>query len=205
MSDNNNILNAKSKIPNQIKNYKIEQLLYTQSNAQFYVATNLNINEKVLIKIYEKKLILQSNIELSLINKEVFSLKLCYHQNILKLYEYIESPSFIFLIMEYFNGKKLSEVIKLKKKLNEDDTFKIFKQILSVLFYLQEINCAHLNLNYDNILIDNFNNIKITDFKYSVFFPQDKKIHIDFIGFDCLHLYIFTVSCSLRCDISRNC
>ena len=67
MSDNNNILNAKSKIPNQIKNYKIEQLLYTQSNAQFYVATNLNINEKVLIKIYEKKLILQSNIELSLI------------------------------------------------------------------------------------------------------------------------------------------
>ena len=107
------------KIPNQIRSYKIEQELYTISNAHVYVGTNLNINEKVLIKIYEKKIIQENNAELSLINNEINSLKYCYHRNILKLYEFIESPNYIFLIMEYFNGKKLSDLINSKKKLTK--------------------------------------------------------------------------------------
>ena len=170
------------KIPNQIRSYKIEQELYTISNAHVYVGTNLNINEKVLIKIYEKKIIQENNAELSLINNEINSLKYCYHRNILKLYEFIESPNYIFLIMEYFNGKKLSDLINSKKKINEEETLKIYKQIIGVLFYIHEMNLAHVNLTSNNILVDNFNHIKIAEFKYSLFYSPKENPSSNYIG-----------------------
>ena len=55
MSKNENL--KKIKIPSKIKSYKIEKELYKISKASICVGTNLNINEKVLIKIYDKEII----------------------------------------------------------------------------------------------------------------------------------------------------
>ena len=172
----------KFKIPSKIKSYKIEKELYEISNAHICVGTNLNINEKVLIKIYEKEIIQYNPQELSLINNEIFMMKLINHKNILKLYEIIESPSYIYLIMEYFNGIKLSEHITKKNKLSEDDSLNIYKQVLSVLLYLHNMNIGHLNINSHNILIDNNNNIKICEFKYSLFYSNDDRTKCDYLG-----------------------
>ena len=133
----------KFKIPSKIKSYKIEKEICEISKAHICIGTNLNINEKVLIKIYEKEVIQYNSEELTLINNEIFMMKLVNHKNVLKLYEIIESPSYIFLIMEYFNGTKLIDIINKKKKLSEDDALNIYKQILSVLLYLHDMNIGH--------------------------------------------------------------
>ena len=172
----------KFKIPSKIKSYKIEKELYEISTAHVCIGTNLNINEKVLIKIYEKEKIQYFTEELYLINNEIFMMKFINHKNTLNLYEIIESPSYIFLIMEYFNGIKLSEQINKKKKLSEDDALNIYKQILSVLLYLHDMNIGHLNINSNNILIDSSNNIKICEFKYSVFYSSNDRTKIPYFG-----------------------
>ena len=53
-----NILLKKFNIPKKIKAYKIEKELCLISNAYICLGTNLNINEKVLIKIYGYKKLL---------------------------------------------------------------------------------------------------------------------------------------------------
>ncbi len=170
--DKNSIENIrkKTRMPAKIKSYKIEKELYKISNGYIYVGTNLNINEKVFIKIYIKEMILYKPDELALINNEIFMMKLMNHKNILKLYEIIESPSFIFLIMEYVSGSKLSEFISRKKKLNEDEGLNIYKQLLSVLVYIHDMNIGHLNLNTINNLIDNSINITICDFRHGIYY-----------------------------------
>ena len=172
----------KFKMPSRIKNYKIEKEFCTIENGHICIANNININEKVLIKIYDKELIQYKTEELSLINNEIFMLRLINHRHCLKLYEIIESPSYVFLVMEYFNGITLSEFIKQKKKLAEDDALNIYKQIVSVLVYIHDMNIGHLNISSNNIYIDNANNIKIFEFKYSVFYSSKSKVKCECLG-----------------------
>ena len=68
----------KFKMPSRIKNYKIEKEFCTIENGHICIANNININEKVLIKIYDKELIQYKTEELSLINNEIFMLRLIY-------------------------------------------------------------------------------------------------------------------------------
>ena len=170
------------KMPSRIKNYKIEKEFCTVENAHICIANNININEKVLIKIYDKELFQYKHEELSLINNEIFMLRLINHRHCLKLYEIIESPSYVFLVMEYFSGITLSEYIKQKKKLSEDDALNIYKQLVSVLVYIHDMNIGHLNISSNNIYIDNTNNIKIFEFKYSVFYSSKSKIKCECLG-----------------------
>ena len=120
MENKNEVFEMKNKfkIPSKIKNYKIEEELCIIANGHICVGINLNIDEKVLLKIYDKELIQYQYEELSLINNEIFMMKLINHRHCLKLYEIIESPSYIFLIMEYFKGIKLDDYIKQKNKLS---------------------------------------------------------------------------------------
>ena len=172
----------KLNVPSKIKNYKIEKELYSVSNSYICLGTNLNIKEKVLIKIYDKEIIQYNYEEILLINNEIFIMKLINHKNCIKLYEIIESPSYIFLICEYSSGIKLSELINRKKKLTEDESLNIYKQIISILIYFHEMNFIHLNINPEDILIDINNNIKICDFKYSTFYITKEKIQCEQFG-----------------------
>ena len=169
-------------IPDTIKSYKIEKETYKLSTITFCTATNIDINEKVLIHIFPKKNLLTNANEVTFMNNQVYLMKILNHKNILQLYEIIETKTHTFLVYEYFNGMKLSDYIIKKKKFSEDESLKIFKEILSVLIYLKEMYLCNLNLNSHNILIDEKNNIKICDFKFGHFYSPKEKSKSNLIG-----------------------
>ena len=163
-------------IPDSIKSYKIEKKeTYKLSNITLYTAINTYINEKVLIHIYPKEGLLTNPNEVTFMNNQIYLMKILNHKNILQLFEIIETRTHTFLIFEYFQGMKLSDYIIKKKKLSEDESLKIYKELLRALLYLKEMYICNLNLNSQNILIDSKNNIKICDFKFGHFYsPVDK-------------------------------
>ena len=170
------------KIPESIKSYKIEKEAFKLSNATLYIGTNKDINEKVLIHIFPKEEIKEKANEVTFMNNHVYLLKLVNHKNILKLYEIIETKTHAFLIFEYFEGIKLSDYISKKKKLNEDESILIFKELLSILVYLHDMYLCNLNINSNNIIIDKNNNIKLFDFKYGHFYSNKEKSKASLIG-----------------------
>ena len=183
--NNKNGFNSDTKtinIPLKIKNYKFEKELFQISNAYLCLATNINIKEKVLIKIYDKENFQHNSDEISLINNEIYIMRIINHKNCLKLYEIIETPSYIYLILENFSGFLLSEAINRKKRLAEDESLNIYKQIISALIHFHELKIGHLNINPDNILIDTNNNIKFVDFKYSTIYSNNEKTKLEQLG-----------------------
>jgi serine/threonine protein kinase len=121
-------------IPDLIKSYKIEKKeTYKLSNITLYTAINTDINEKVLIHIFPKEDLLLNANEVTFMNNQVYLMKILNHKNILQLYEIIETKTHTFLIYEYFQGMKLSEYIIKKKKLSEDESLKIYKEVLGAL------------------------------------------------------------------------
>ena len=165
----------KSSIPKKIHNYELQNEICEIPCGYLYVGLNNYINEKVYIKIYDKLLMFTSFNITSLINNEIHILKLLNHKNILQLYEYIESDSYIFIIFEYFNGESLQQYITKKKKLNDNIYLKIFYDIVNVMDYIHSMNICHLNINFENILIDENNNIKIINFENACFYKDNIK------------------------------
>ena len=174
--------NSNNDIPESIKNYKIENVLYKLSTSTLYKAINVDINEKVLIHIFPKEELKSNANEVTFMNNHVFLMKLLNHKNILKLYEIIETKKYAFLVYEYFEGVKLSDYISKKKKLSEDESMTIFKEILSILVYLHDMYLCNLNINSNNIIIDTKNNIKLCDFKFGHFYSNKEKSKTNLLG-----------------------
>ena len=167
-------------VPKKIKNYTLDKIVNRLPKSVIYEGTNKIIDEKVLIKVYNKELIKYKSEEILKINNEIFLLKLINHTNILRIYEIIESPTFIFIIFEYFNGIKLTDFIKTNGKTSEEKAFHIYCQIVSIITYIHDINICHLNLNPEIFLIDQDYNIKLCDFIYGEMYNKsDKKTNYE--------------------------
>jgi 5'-AMP-activated protein kinase catalytic alpha subunit len=122
--------------------------------------------EKVAVKILEKSRIKDSS-DIERVSREIKILKLVNHPNVVKLYEIIETPKHIYLIMEYAPCGELFDYIVARSKLSEDQACHFLQQALSGLEYLHKVNVIHRDLKPENLLLDENNNIKIVDFGLS--------------------------------------
>jgi 5'-AMP-activated protein kinase catalytic alpha subunit len=88
----------------------------------------VGINEitktKVAVKILNKRKIKNLGM-FDKIKREIKILKLFNHPHIIKLYEFIDTPSDIFVILEYASGGELFDLISRKEKVSHFFNFLI--------------------------------------------------------------------------------
>jgi len=156
--------------------YEILDLLKEGSYSKIYLAKSKFINEKVAIKAIKKSHINKNLEDLLLITKQIETLKILKHRNIVSLYEIYESNKYIYLVTEYLSGKDLIEKLIKKKRFNEEEALRIFFQLLDALTYMHKMSICHLNLRAEHILFDKNNRPKIVGFGYSTFYEKDKNI-----------------------------
>jgi 5'-AMP-activated protein kinase, catalytic alpha subunit len=101
------------------------------------------------------------------VSREIEILKMIRHPYIIQLFEIIETPKQLFLIMEYVSGGELFDFIVKKQKLSEQESCKYFQQIICGVEYLHELGIVHRDLKPENLLLDYQNNLKLVDFGLS--------------------------------------
>ena len=102
----------------QIGNYLINSELESGAFGKVYLGTHIPTSIPVAIKILNKFLLNQTPEDYELVNQELSILKIVKHRYIAQLYEIIETPQHIFIIMEYCEGKDLMDYILRKNKLS---------------------------------------------------------------------------------------
>lgn len=122
--------------------------------------------EKVAIKLLEKRRFASAADEIR-VARELQILKHVRHPNIIQLYETIETPEEIYMIMEYASKGELFDHIVEKGKLRESEACRYFQQVLDGMEYLHANGVAHRDLKPENLLLDAEMNIKIVDFGLS--------------------------------------
>ena len=70
--------------------------------------------------------------------REIRILSRLNHPNVLRLIESIDSPKYVYLVMEYIHGESLHSNLKAtpNRRFSEDKAKRLVKQLLSILNYL---------------------------------------------------------------------
>ncbi|CAD8043778.1 unnamed protein product [Paramecium primaurelia] len=149
-----------------IGNYVIGKTLGFGTFGKVKMAIHEQSGEKVAIKILEKDRIVETA-DVERVQREIHILKLVRHPHIIQLYEIIETPKHIFLVMEMVNGGELFDYIVKNTKLEEVEACKLFQELIAGIEYLHKIRVVHRDLKPENLLLDKSKNLKIVDFGLS--------------------------------------
>ena len=161
------------KVEKKIGNYILGKKLGQGTFGIVVLAKHEITGENVAIKILDKEKIVRES-DKTRLEREIRIMKNMYHNNIVHLYQVIENPRELFIVMEYISGKELFDYIIHKKHLDELESCKFYQQILSGIEYLGKTKVAHRDLKPENLLLDSKKNIKIVDFGLSNTYFQDE-------------------------------
>lgn len=99
-----------------------------------------------------------------MLQESILQSKLLDHPNIVKLLTVDIIDRTLIMVMEYINGTDLEKLIDEQDHLKINIALKYFKQILSALNFAHKYKVIHRDIRPSNILINENDDIKITDF-----------------------------------------
>lgn len=140
-------------------------------------AIKKSTNAKYAVKTYEKTKLLDPHRKRS-VQREIEILTMLKHQNIVKLFEIIDTGRQLHLVLEHVGGSSLHSYLKRRsnRRLEEIEARRVFKQVLLGIEYCHHRLVTHRDIKLENILLDDSNNIKIIDFGFSTCFSHEKKV-----------------------------
>lgn len=158
--------------------YELGKLLGQGTFAKVYHARNVKTGESVAIKVMDKAKIMKVGM-MDQIKREISVMRLVRHPNIAELYEVMASKTKIYFVMEYVRGGELFNKVA-KGRLKEDAARKYFQQLISAVDFCHSRGVYHRDLKPENLLLDENENLKVSDFGLSALpeqFKQDGLLH----------------------------
>ena len=157
---NTNNLNEK-KI--KLKDFKILEIIGNGTFGKVFKVKCLLDNNIYAMKVLRKKFLLDNN-QLKYALSEIKILKKCSHPFIIKLHFSFQTPSNLYLIIDYCSKGNLSLLLQTKKRLNEKEIKFYLSELILSIEYLHNKNILYRDLKPENILISKDNHIKLCDF-----------------------------------------
>ncbi|KAL3513137.1 hypothetical protein ACH5RR_025854 [Cinchona calisaya] len=148
------------------RNYRLGKTLGHGSFGKVKIAEHMLTGYKVAVKILNRRKMKSPDME-EKVRREIKICRLFVHPHIIRLYEVIETPADIYVVMEYVKSGELFDYIVEKGRLQEDEARHFFQQIISGVEYCHKNMVVHRDLKPENLLLDSRGNVKIADFGLS--------------------------------------
>ena len=143
-----------------------EKIIGVGSTSKVFLGNEKNKIQSFAFKIIEKKNH-QNDIIRKRFEREIFIMKELQHPNLVTLYKVFNLEKLYCLEMDYCKGGSLLNYIFEHGKIPEKLSMIIFFQIVKAINYCHHKGVSHRDIKPENILIDDFPNIKVTDFGLS--------------------------------------
>ncbi|KAF8988791.1 Protein kinase [Podila verticillata] len=148
------------------------------ASGSVYVAKHLTTNTKVAIK--QMDLSLQPRKEL--VVNEILVMKESTNPNIVNyLDSFLVKGQELWVVMEYMEGGALTDVID-NNKLSESQIACICLETCKGLQHLHSQNIIHRDIKSDNVLLDSYGHVKITDFGFCAKLTDQKNKRATMVG-----------------------
>ncbi len=160
----------------QILNYRLLDKIGEGGMGSVYVAQHTQIERKAAIKALHHNLVSNPQIRERFKNEAATMARLK-HPNIVGLYDYLESPQGLFLIIEFVEGLPLDHYIqKISGPISEERVVWLFGKILDGFAYAHEQGVVHRDIKPSNLMISpDGRDVKILDFGIAKILGNDSK------------------------------
>ncbi|KAK9279947.1 hypothetical protein L1049_013631 [Liquidambar formosana] len=145
--------------------YEMGRLLGKGTFAKVYYGKEMVTGESVAIKVIHKDQVKKEGM-MEQIKREISVMRLVRHPNVVELKEVMATKTKIFFVMEYVKGGELFAKV-FKGKLKEDVARKYFQQLISAVDFCHSRGVSHRDLKPENLLLDENEDLKISDFGLS--------------------------------------
>ncbi|KAM3128610.1 hypothetical protein pb186bvf_019307 [Paramecium bursaria] len=136
-------------------------MLFKEIFVQVDEMSSINkLRKYLLLRGFRNRLIMSA-----IIRKILYRLN---HPNIIKLLNHFEDDSYVYFVFDFYSNGTLRN-LRDEYEMIEVDAAKYIKQIAKALDYIHRLGIIHRDLKPQNILIDDYGNIKICDFGLSVY------------------------------------
>jgi serine/threonine protein kinase len=147
-----------------LHNYQIQRPIGKGGMGMVYLAIHAQIGRKVAIKELHKNFVGDLALRERFRNEATLLAQL-EHPHIVKLYDYIEKPDALYLIMEYVDGMPLEAYIEqISGPIPEKKAIQLLLKILDALAYAHQKDIVHRDIKPSNIMITHSGEVKILDF-----------------------------------------
>ena len=147
--------------------YQLQDLIGVGGMAKVYKATDRLLQRDVAIKILKDQYA-EDNEFVKKFSNEALSAARLTHVNIVSVYDIgedlIEGKKIHYIVMEYVNGETLKDLIDRKKIISNHDIIDYSIQISQALNQAHSSNIVHRDIKPQNILMDRYGLLKVTDF-----------------------------------------
>lgn len=121
---------------------------------------------QVAIKLIKRDTLKKDSESEIKVHREINSLRMLSHPNIVNLVEVMKSGKYIGIVLEYASGGELFDYILQHKCLKESVAKKLFAQLVSGVDYMHSKGLIHRDLKLENLLLDKHKNVVISDFGF---------------------------------------
>ena len=143
-----------------IGNYTLQRTIGQGTYGKVRLATHRLTNSRVAVKQIPKE-------HVASLTREIHHHRRMHHQNVLQLYEVIQSESCIWMVTELCANGELYDYVVDHGSLSEAEAKELFGQLCLAVSYIHSHGVVHRDLKLENILLDSNNQIKLSDFGFT--------------------------------------
>lgn len=143
--------------------YEINEIIGGGGMANVYLARDTILNRNVAIKVLRLEYANDDEF-IARFRREAHSATSLSHPNIVNIYDVGEEENIYYMVMEHVDGMTLKQYIQTYGPVEVDDAVGITEQITAAIIHAHENDIVHRDIKPQNILIDEYKQVKVTDF-----------------------------------------
>jgi serine/threonine protein kinase len=146
----------------QVGRYEIQRRLGRGGMGTVYVAHDPVLGRMVAIKVFLSDLDLPDAAER--FTREARSAAALNHANIVTIHDYGEFSAQPYIVMEYIQGDRLTEIIRRKTPVSPAEKLRWIEELCTGVAYAHKVGVIHRDIKPTNLMIDRSGRLKILDF-----------------------------------------
>jgi serine/threonine protein kinase len=159
----------------EVGKYKVLKEIGRGGMGAVFLGLHPSLNRKVAIKMLTKDLVGNKEF-IQRFEREAKIIATLDHPNIVQVYDYEEALGTYFIIMEFIEGKMLSEMSEKDKPMPHVQVAAIFTQIANALSFAHNKGIVHRDIKPGNVMIRPDGVVKLMDF--GIAFSETTDVHL---------------------------
>ncbi|KAM4620929.1 serine/threonine-protein kinase Chk1 isoform 1-T2 [Polymixia lowei] len=150
-----------------VQDWDLVQTLGEGAYGEVRLLVNRQTEEAVAVKVIDTS---QAKECAENVKKEVCIHKVLNHPNIVRFFGHRKEGPTVYLFLEYCTGGELFDRIEPDVGMAEKEAHRFFQQLIAAVEYLHSIGITHRDIKPENILLDDKDNLKLSDFGLATMF-----------------------------------